>query len=49
VVFRSATEIERFFADLEVVHPGITEVSAWRAGAARPSALRILGGVGRKR
>jgi len=48
-VFRDRDEIEEFFADLDVVHPGIVEVSAWRAGAARPSALRVLGGVGRKR
>jgi hypothetical protein len=48
-VFRDRDEIERFFAGLDVVHPGIVEVSAWRAGVARPSALRVLGGVGRKR
>jgi hypothetical protein len=51
-VFRSTAEIEGLFAGLEVVHPGITEVSAWRASErqlqARPPALRVLGGVGRK-
>ena len=48
-VFRNRDEIEEFFAGLEVVHPGIVEVSAWRANAGRPSALRVLGGVGKKR
>jgi len=48
-VFRSREEIEEFFAGLEVIHPGIVEVSAWRARGDRPSALRVLGGVGRKR
>ena len=32
-VFRNRDEIEEFFAGLEVVHPGIVEVSAWRANA----------------
>jgi len=48
-VFRDRAEIEGFFAGLEVVHPGIVEVAAWRTDTARPSALRVLGGVGRKR
>jgi hypothetical protein len=47
-VFRNRAEIESFFTGLEVVHPGVVEVSAWRANNARPSALRFLGGVGRK-
>jgi hypothetical protein len=47
-VFRSRAEIESFFTGLEVVHPGVVEVSAWRANNALPSALRFLGGVGRK-
>ncbi len=52
-VFRSRGEIEGFFAGLDLVQPGIVEVSAWRASANRapvtPAALRVLGGVGRKR
>lgn len=52
-VFRSRGEIEGFFAGLDLVQPGIVEVSAWRASASRPpvtpAALRLLGGVGRKR
>ena len=48
-VFRRREEIAAFFAGLDVVHPGLVEVSAWRARGGRPSALRFLGGVGRKR
>jgi hypothetical protein len=48
-VFRSRDEIAEFFAGLDLVQPGIVEVSAWHARAVRPSALRVLGGVGRKR
>jgi hypothetical protein len=47
-VFRSRAEIEGFFTGLEVVHPGVVEVSAWHATMSRFPALRILGGVGRK-
>ena len=50
-VFRSRVEIEGFFGGLDVVHPGITEVSAWRANGQPPKtppALQFLGGVGRK-
>lgn len=47
-VFRSRAEIERFFTGLDIVHPGIVEVSAWRAAGSRIPALRILGGVGTK-
>jgi hypothetical protein len=47
-VFRSRAEIEGFFAGLQVVHPGVVEVSAWRARTSWNPALRILGGVGSK-
>jgi hypothetical protein len=48
-VFRSRAEIEDFFAGLEIIHPGIVEVSAWRTrGGDQIPALRILGGVGEK-
>ena len=47
-VFRSHAEIEGFFTGLEVIHPGIVEVSAWRAKSSQLAALRILGGVGMK-
>jgi S-adenosyl methyltransferase len=48
-VFRSREEIEGFFAGLDLVHPGLVEVSAWRASGSRRSTLRFLGGVGQKR
>ena len=48
-VFRSREEIEAFFAGLDLLHPGLVEVSAWRASEGRSSALRFLGGVGGKR
>jgi hypothetical protein len=48
-VFRSRDEIAGFFAGLDLVHPGLVEVSAWRASGSRPSTLRFLGGVGKKR
>jgi len=48
-VFRSRDEIAGFFAGLDLVHPGLVEVSAWRANGSRPSTLRFLGGVGKKR
>jgi len=47
-VFRSRAEIESFFTGLQVIHPGIVEVSAWRTRTSQPLALRILGGVGMK-
>ncbi len=48
-VFRSREEIAALFAGLDLVHPGLVEVSALRASEGRLSALRFLGGVGRKR
>lgn len=51
-VFRSRREIERFFNGLEIVDPGLVEVSEWRGNdweAEDPPALRFIGGAGRKR
>lgn len=49
-VFRSRREIERFFSGFEVVAPGITDVSEWRASgqSGKSPTLRFLAGVGRK-
>jgi hypothetical protein len=50
-VFRSRSEIEALFAGLELVAPGLVEVSDWRSshrGGARPPAMRFLAGIGRK-
>jgi hypothetical protein len=50
-VFRSRGEIHDLFTGLEVVKPGLVEVSDWRSshhGSIRPQAVRLLAGVGRK-
>jgi hypothetical protein len=49
-VFRTEREIRRFFDGLELVHPGITDVSEWHpAVESQPTpGLRIIGGVGEK-
>jgi hypothetical protein len=50
-VFRSRAEIEALFGGLELVPPGLAEVSDWRREhlrSAHPSALRVLAGIGRK-
>jgi S-adenosyl methyltransferase len=49
-VFRTRKEIEVLFNGLVLVNPGIVEVSEWPNKSKRqnPSALRFLGGVGRK-
>lgn len=47
VVFRSASQIAEFFEGLDLLDPGLAEVSQWRA-AGTPSTLRVLAGVGRK-
>jgi S-adenosyl methyltransferase len=50
---RSRTEIEEFFAGLDLVEPGVVSLPRWRpgpGGAARPSdaAVSVYGGVARK-
>jgi hypothetical protein len=50
-VFRSRSEIEALFAGLELVAPGLVEVSDWRSShrrSAHPPALRVLASAGRK-
>lgn len=50
-VFRTKKEIEVLFNGLELIRPGLVEVSEWRrsnSGQQNPPALRFLGGVGRK-
>ena len=51
-VFRLRKEIEVLFNGLDLVRPGLVEVSEWRAGnrtQENSPALRFLAGVGRKR
>lgn len=50
-VFRTRKEIEVLFNGLELIRPGLVEVSEWRNSNGEqqnPPALRFLGGVGRK-
>lgn len=50
-VFRTRDEIAQFFAGFVLARPGLVEVGDWRSGkrnAETSSALRFLGGVGRK-
>jgi hypothetical protein len=51
VTFRGRDEVARFFAELELLEPGLVPVPKWRPGsdaeAATPAAL--WGGIGRKR
>jgi hypothetical protein len=50
-VFRSTTDIRRFFAGFDLIEPGLVELSEWRGQglkSVKPPALRFLAGVGRK-
>jgi hypothetical protein len=51
-VFRTKAEIQGFFAGLDMVGPGLADVTEWtaheRISSARPTALRFLAGIGRK-
>jgi hypothetical protein len=49
-VFRTRREIEAFFTGLDLLRPGLVQVSEWRGSKRRanPPALCFLGGVGRK-
>jgi hypothetical protein len=51
-VFRTTNEIRALFAGLEIVKPGLADVSAWRGHGriadVEPFALRFLGGVAKK-
>jgi len=49
-VFRTADQIRAFFADVDLIPPGLADVTAWprvSPPAQRP-ALRVLAGVGRR-
>lgn len=46
---RSAADIRKFFTGLELIEPGLVDVSQWRSDRrARATKIRILAGVGRK-
>jgi hypothetical protein len=48
VVFRTPSEIERFFSGLEMVGPGLVTTQEWGTGRPAPAAPGVvLAGVGR--
>jgi O-methyltransferase involved in polyketide biosynthesis len=48
VTFRPAEEIGSWFDDLELLSPGLADVSQWPGRIGLPTTVRILGGVARK-
>jgi hypothetical protein len=48
VIFRSAERITSWFAGLELLPPGLADVSQWPGRIGFPTTVRILGGVARK-
>ena len=46
---RGRAEVERFFAGLELVEPGVVQVQQWRPGIMSPGAMPVWAGVARKR
>jgi hypothetical protein len=50
VIFRTADQILSWFdPPLDLVHPGLLDVSQWPTGIGIPTDVRILGGLARKR
>jgi hypothetical protein len=49
LIFRTADQILSWFNPLDLVHPGLIEVSQWPTGIGIPTDVRILGGLARKR
>jgi hypothetical protein len=49
LIFRTADQILSWFNPLDLVHPGLLEVSQWPTGIGIPTDVRILGGLARKR
>ena len=48
IVFRTRAQIEELFDGLDLLPPGLTEVTQWRADGT-PLTMRMLAGVGVKR
>jgi S-adenosyl methyltransferase len=48
LVLRSLADIAKFFNGLELVDPGLVQLSLWRPDGELPSARGLFGGVGRK-
>ena len=50
IAFRARDQIQRFFDGFELLPPGVVDVEQWRPEVeAKPTALKVVGGVGRKR
>ena len=49
VVFRTADHIHSWFDGVDLVHPGLMDVTRWPLGIGVPTDVRILGGLARKR
>jgi hypothetical protein len=48
VVFRTAEHIRSWFDHMDLVHPGLVDVTHWPARIGIPTEVRILGGLARK-
>jgi hypothetical protein len=48
VVFRTADHIRSWFSRMDLVHPGVVQVSHWPTRIGLPTDVRILGGLARK-
>jgi hypothetical protein len=48
VIFRTADHIRSWFDRMDLVHPGLVDVTHWPAGIAVPTDVRILGGLAKK-
>jgi hypothetical protein len=48
VIFRAADHIRSWFDRLDLVHPGLMDVTCWPSGVGLPTDVRILGGLARK-
>jgi hypothetical protein len=48
-IFRTADHIRSWFDRMDLVHPGLVDVTHWPARIGVPTDVRILGGVARKR
>jgi O-methyltransferase involved in polyketide biosynthesis len=48
VIFRTADHIQSWFDRMDLVHPGVVDVTHWPTQIGVPTDVRILGGLGRK-
>jgi hypothetical protein len=47
VFFRTGAQIEQLFEGLELVEPGLKDITKWRVDEPTPE-IRVMAGVGRK-